>query len=239
VLDWQLRALAAAGIERVTVVVGFGADQVEAEIAERSAAGIRVDTLLNPLYDRSDNLISCVVARPAMQTDFLLLNGDTLFQPEIVSRLLASRRTPVAMAVARKSSYDADDMKVSGRNGTVLRVGKDLPSDTVNGEAIGVSLFRGDGPRLFAEALDRMLQEPDAHRRWYLSAVNLLAAGGSVGAVPVGSLGWAEIDYPQDLVRAQTLVSRWRDPRPRAPQAIATVGDEADSAVRIEALPRY
>jgi choline kinase len=236
VLDWQLRALAEAGVYRATVVVGFGASMVEAEIAERGGAGMQVETLLNPHYDRSDNLVSCWAARSEMQDDFLLLNGDTLFQPAVVSRLLRSQRSPVAMGLARKTSYDADDMKVSGHNGNVLRVGKDLQADTVTGEAIGVSLFRDDGPRLFERALDRILHEPDAHRRWYLSAVNLLAEGGFVRGVPVGGMGWTEIDTPQDLARAQSLVARWHDVRPRAPLSITA--EDADAPVPIEARSR-
>ena len=74
VLERQLLALRAAGVQRATVVVGFGAEQVEAELKTRCPAGMEVGTIHNPLYDSSDNLVSCLTARSAMEQDFLLLH---------------------------------------------------------------------------------------------------------------------------------------------------------------------
>ncbi len=104
-----------------------------------------------------------------------------------------------------------------------MRVGKDLGAGDTDGEAIGVSLFRGDGPRLFRDAIEEVLAESDSARRWYLSAVTLLAARGHVRAVSVDGVGWAEIDYPQDLPRAAALVSGWSRVADRAgePRAVA------------------
>lgn len=222
VLEWQLRALAVAGIRRVTVVVGFGADEVQRRLAEICPSDLEVRTLFNPLYDRADNLISCLAARGEMTGDFLLINGDTLFEPAVVARLQVSEARPVAIAVASKGSYDADDMKVACRAERVLRVGKDLPASQVDGEAIGLSLFRGKGPRLFGDALEQVAREPDAHRRWYLSAVTLLAADRLVHAVSVDGVGWTEIDYPHDLERAEVFVSRWDGVPGYAGAALAT-----------------
>jgi hypothetical protein len=60
---------------------------------------------------------------------------------------------------------------------------------------------------LFRAALADVLLEPAGTRRWYLSAVNLLAARGEVHVVAVDGAGSAEIDYPHDLPRAQALVT--------------------------------
>jgi len=208
-LEWQLRALAAAGVRRGLIVTGFGADKVAQHLRDVCPQGMRVRTLFNPLYAHADNLVSCAEARPEMHEDFLLLNGDTLIEPAVIERLLASRPAPVTMAVAHKTVYDADDMKVKCTAGRVVRVGKDLELGDIDGEAIGVSLFRGDGPRLFRDAIEEMLGEADSVRRWYLSAVNLLAARGQVRAVSVDGIGWVEIDYPRDLQHAATLVCKW------------------------------
>lgn len=207
VLEWQLRMLAAAGIDQAVVVVGFGAAAIESQLSEITPPGMRVRTLFNELYDRSDNLVSCAVASPEMNEDFLLLNGDTLADPAVLDRLLASPTTPVAMAVARKDAYDADDMKVRCAGARVTRVGKDLEAGDTHGEAIGFSLYRGSGPALFTEALTDVLREPEGSRRWYLSAVNLLAARGLVHRVAIDGARWAEIDYPHDLPRAQAVVA--------------------------------
>jgi choline kinase len=233
VLEWQLRMLATAGVPEAVVVVGFGADAIERQLADITPTGMRVRTLFNELYDRSDNLVSCAVASPEMTGDFLLLNGDTLADPAVITRLLASPPVPVAMAIAQKDAYDADDMKVRCTGGRVARVGKDLDAAETNGEAIGFSLYRGGGPALFSEALTDILREPEGTRRWYLSAVNLLAGRGLVHRVSITGLKWAEIDYPDDLPRAQAVVA-WLAERPALiaamPWANPDVGGSEDGS---------
>lgn len=232
VLERQLLALQAAGVKRVTVVVGFGAKQVEEEIRARCPEGLEVGTIHNALYDSSDNLVSCLTARSAMEEDFLLLNGDTLFEPEIVSRLLASKPAPISMAASTKQAYDDDDMKVQVKDGRVRRVGKDLPPEATDGEAIGVCLMRGDGPRMFVNLLEEIASQPDGHSRWYLSAINVLAGLGNVDSVAVTGLRWIEIDYPQDLTKARASIPSWPSPNAAAgaPRAGST-SPEADLAL--------
>lgn len=230
VLERQLTALHAAGVRSVSIVVGFGAKLVEDEVATRTPHGLDVRTIHNELYDRSDNLVSCLAARDSMQEDFLLVNGDTLFQPEIVGRLLASQPAPISMAIASKPHYDDDDMKVHARGGRVWRIGKDLPADDSNGEAIGVCLMRGEGPGLFVTSLEKIEAEPDGHRRWYLSAINVLAGLGHVDMVPIGGLGWIEIDFPQDLEKAQATVPSWPTSVVAADEPRMTGTDGADLA---------
>jgi choline kinase len=209
ILEWQLETLEAAGVARATVVVGFRAEKVEQTLAARAHSAIDTSTIFNPRYDTADNLISCWVARDEMNEDFLLVNGDTLFESDVVHRLLASPPAPVTLAVGYKPEYDDDDMKVSCDGHMLRRVGKDLPASETSGESIGLLLFRGEGPRLFREALARATAQPEAGRLWYLSAVNDLAMRGMVQIASVEGLQWAEVDYWNDLDDAQKLVESW------------------------------
>lgn len=209
VLGWQLWALMAAGVREVVVVTGFGADRVDREIAAHPVPGLRVRSCFNPMFDRADNLVSCLAAREYMNGDFLLLNGDTLVEPEILSRLLRSANVLVCSAVVHKERYDADDMKVRSALGWMDHIGKDLAPTSVDSEAIGVSLYRGDGPSVFVEALEEVARQPDAARRWYLSAVELLALRGLVRTTAMDGLGYAEIDCVEDLAPAVALVASW------------------------------
>ena len=113
ILGWQLAALARAGIERAVVVIGFGAERVEAWLAANPVPGLACETLINPFYRSSDNLISCWLARGAMSDDFLLLNGDTIFEDAVLARVLDAPPAPIALAIDHKPTYDDDDMKVS------------------------------------------------------------------------------------------------------------------------------
>lgn len=207
-LAWQIDALRRCGVEDITVVVGFMADAVEAKLAELYGEN-SIRTLFNPFFDVADNLISCWVAREEMREDFMLLNGDTLFELAVPKRLLAAPAHPVTLAVSRKDHYDGDDMKVIREGDRLVRVGKTLPLDQVNAESIGMMCFRGDGPRLFRAALERAVRDPRALKQWYLSLIDSLADTGVVWTQPIWDLGWTEVDCPADLRRATAPGSPW------------------------------
>jgi choline kinase len=207
-LDWQIDQLLACGVDEVVVVTGFGADRVDALLARRQHRA-PVRTIYNPFFEVADNLASCWLARAEMDRDFLLLNGDTLFEPAVLRRLLESPLRPVTLAVDHKVHYDDDDMKVQLEAGRLLAVGKDLPLQRVDGESIGLMSFRGPGPALFRAALEAAMRSPRGLKQWYLSVVGDLAAQGRVWTCSIQGLDWAEVDYPLDLARAAKMVAGW------------------------------
>ena len=207
-IDWQIDQLAACGIDDVVVVTGFGAEHVE-EVLRRRTDGGGWKTVYNPFFEVADNLASCWMARTEMNEDFFLLNGDTLFEPTVVQRLLDSPVNPVTLATDHKAHYDDDDMKVQLAGRRLSRVGKDLPRDQVDGESIGLMLFREEGPSLFREALERAMRRPGALGQWYLSVIGQMAQAGHVWTQSIEGLDWAEVDYPLDLARAAKMVGQW------------------------------
>lgn len=207
-IGWQIDVLQQCGIDQISVVVGYGADQVDKLLA-RTCDPRHIRTLYNPFFDSADNLISCWAARIEMEEDFLLLNGDTLFEAAVLERLLDAPQHPVTLAVDCKEHYDDDDMKVIRAGERLVRVGKKLPLDEVNAESIGLMIFRGDGPRLFRETIERALRDAQALKQWYLSLIDTMADRGVVWTRSIEGLGWAEVDCPADLDRATRKVAEW------------------------------
>jgi len=210
VLQLQLEALARCGISRATVVSGFGVERVERFLAGMPPIGLDVDCLFNPFFAVSDNLATCWVAREAMCEDFVLLNGDTLFEAGVLRRLLASPPAPIRVAIDHKDAYDEDDMKVSlDDDGRLVAIGKALKPEIVHGESIGMLCFRGAGVRRFRAAVERAMRRPEALRAWYLSVVNSLAQEGCVETASIRGMWWREIDSHEDLAGVrQSLGSR-------------------------------
>jgi choline kinase len=217
-LEFQLATLASCGIRRVMVVSGFGMDRVERFLAGTPVPGLTVDLVFNPFYVVSDNLATCWVAREAMSEDFLLLNGDTLFEPTVLRRLLGSPVAPLTVTIDHKGAYDDDDMKVSlDDDGRLLAIGKTLKPEAVHGESIGLLLFRGPGVRRFRSAVERAMRRPEALRAWYLSVVDALAAEGGVETASIRGMWWREIDSREDLEEArESLLGPTAEWRPRA-----------------------
>jgi choline kinase len=229
-IDWQLSALARGGIDEAVIVVGFRRERVETILAARLAPP-RVRVVDNPRYAVGDNLVSCWMARHEMDEDFLLLNGDTLFEVDVLRGLLAAPARPITLAVDTKPAYDADDMKVTLEGDRVVGIGKQLPPAASHAESIGMLLFRGQGPALFRAGLERAVQTPEALRQWYLSVIDTLAASGVVWSASVGGRGWVEVDCPPDLEEADRLVATWEGGYRRR-HARASVVSESSHAQR-------
>ena len=205
-LEFQLRSLARCGIERVVVMVGYGADRVESEILRLAIPGLEVATEYNPFSATTDNLVTAWLARAAMDEDFVLLNGDTLFEDQILKRLLAVDRRPVAIATAKKPAYDEDDMKiVLGRDERLEAIGKRLPHLVPDGEAIGMTVFRGEGIDGFRRVLDEIVRTPEGGDAWYTAALDDLAGRLRIDTVPTGNCWWAEVDTLDDLRRVREV----------------------------------
>lgn len=206
-LDWQLDALAANGIDDIVVVTGFKTEAVEAHLLARGQSAVR--TLFNPFFQVADNLGSVWLTRGEMTGDFLILNGDTLVTADLVAKVLKDAHAPITVTVDRKPTYDADDMKVRREGPRLVAIGKTLPLDEVNAESIGMLLFRGEGGRIFAETVDAVMHTPEGTRSWYLKVINRIAESAYVGTVSIEGHEWGEVDFPADVVAARALTAGW------------------------------
>lgn len=211
VLGLQLATLAQAGVRDVTVVTGFLPHLVEEEIervnGELNAGEPRIRTLYNPFYQIADNLASCWMARDAMREDFLVINGDTLFEPAIVAAVLNGPRSgEIQVTVDKKAAYDADDMKVTLDGERLTAIGKTLLASNSHAESIGMIRFVGGGPKRFTDKLEAMMRSPDGVSSWYLKAIDALARDGtSVTTCSIEGLTWAELDTPEDFENVTRL----------------------------------
>ncbi len=207
-LEWQIDMLLKAGFEDIVVVVGFCAEQVENLVAQNYPEQVR--TLYNPFYQVADNMGTCWLVRNEMDRDFVLINGDTLFEQEVVETLLKGARHAITLATDHKDeAYDDDDMKVTLNGRQLLNVGKQIPAEHIHGESIGMLRFQGEGPALFREHLDREMRREASVKRWYLSTIAQLAQTGQVGIQSIKGLAWGEVDCQADLVNAEQLTANW------------------------------
>jgi len=216
-LEHQVESLAANGIDDIVVVTGFGHRVVE-DVVSR-IRGISVRTLYNPFYALSDNLGTSWVARSEMKAPFLLINGDTLFEPSTLAQLLSGKQSyPITLATDHKKGYDADDMKISAEGDQLKRVGKKLNKDIVNGESIGMMVFNQAGAEAFVQKVESLMAGSDGLVRWYLSAIDELAVAGMVGISSIQGHGWCEVDDLADFVHAENVIRGWFAPNePIAP----------------------
>src|SRR5262245_22471707 len=132
VLEVQLRTLAQCGIRHVTIMVGYSAEKIEHFLTTHPIAHLTVQTRYNPFFATTNTAVTCWLATRDMTEDFVLVNGDKLFEAEILRRVLTATGAPLVMAIDQKASYDADDMKVTlNSGGRLTAVGKSLPDSII------------------------------------------------------------------------------------------------------------
>jgi choline kinase len=207
-LCWQLRALEAAGLEEAVVVTGFGANLVDAEVSRLGLSSLKVRTVFNPFYALAANLASCWLARREFDGPVLLLNGDTIFETEIASRLIAAPPAEITVTVDRKPTYDSDDMKVLTEGSSLRAIGKTI--EQYDAESIGFLRFSAEGAERFSHAVDEAMRKPEGLRRWYLSVIDHIAQTTSaVHVQSIEGLEWGETDFPEDVEQNIALTARW------------------------------
>jgi len=208
-LDRQLDALAANGVEQAVVVTGFHDELVNETIAARTG-GPAVRTIYNPFYKVADNLGSLFIAREELAGDCLVWNGDTLVSDQLMRRAIGNAREGICVTIDRKDTYDADDMKVVvDGDGRLHAIGKRLPLEDVNAESIGLLAFRSGGAELFREWIEKAIRTGEGTTIWYLRVIHQVAQAHPVWTFDINGEEWGEVDFPEDVASAAELTARW------------------------------
>jgi choline kinase len=199
----------AAGADDITVVGGFGFDQVGAEIARRA---LPVRLVENRAF-RDGNLISLAAARPHVEdaAEFLLMNVDHIYRPAIAA-LAAAPADDVTAFVDTDRTLGDDDMKVErDAGGRIRRIAKTL--DRWDAGYVGMTKVpRAAAARYWATADAALAAEGRA-----IHVERVLARLADAGTAPavrdVSGHGWLEVDLPEERARADEAVRRggWLD----------------------------
>ena len=197
VLESQLDHIALAGIMDVTIVTGYKTEQIEAKILGYGDMSISI--CYNPFFATSNNLISAWMAVRQTNENFVLVNGDDVFKPHVLTGLIESRND-ITMVIDRKENYDEDDMKVITEEDRVFRVSKKIPAEDANGESIGMIFFRNKGHMIISETMEKMVRKKENMNIFYLAALQeIMDKGYAVNYFECSKDDWAEIDFHSDL----------------------------------------
>lgn len=203
ILQRAVSALASHGVDHLVIATGYREDAI---VRALEHAPMKITYRRNPDFERTQNSVSLALCRDVLEDcAFLRLDGDLVFDAEILSRLDDST-APLAAAVDRERALDGEAMKVELDGGRILRFGKGIPLERAFGESIGIERVSGElsGP-LFV-ALDRARAAGETGLYYEDVYSRLIAAGHRAEAVDVSGLVWCEIDSADDLQAAESLL---------------------------------
>jgi choline kinase len=200
-LTRMLQALESIGIAETTLVVGHCADQVQ-RVAGTRLGGMRIGYVENPDYTRG-SVLSLYAAREHLTGPTLVMDADVLFPREFLRRLVASPSAS-AFLVDRGFSDTGEEVKYYTRGDRIIALGKKFVPESweLVGEGVGFFKCGTEHAADLIRFLERVIEETNGANE-YEDAFNLLVAHRPVGWVDVTGLPWTEIDFAEDLRRAQ------------------------------------
>jgi choline kinase len=204
ILDCCLEHLSAAGISGVVLVVGYRKDLVRRLVADRP--GPNIVFIDNDDFAVTNTAYSFHLALAGMDDDFVLINGDVLFDRGILTDLIA-HPSPNCVAVDTEIPLDHEEIKVIASNGRVERISKELDPRRSLGEAIGLyKVGRRTIPGLLTVYED--LERKGECRHYFEKGFERICEEAGEGDRAFGlsftrGRPWVEIDTLEDFAHAQ------------------------------------
>lgn len=206
-LERHIACLGRLGIARVIVVVGFQAARIQAELV---SADMEVVLISNPDYRRG-SILSLLAAKDELgrREDLLLMDADVLYDFPILERLMT---TSIANCFLLDRDLPPGDepVKLCVRDGVLVEFSKHPRPDVAYdfaGESVGFFRFSGDVAGRLAERTASYANNGKAEAP-YEDAIRdlLLARPHDFGFEDITNLPWIEIDFPEDIARAETEI---------------------------------
>lgn len=208
-LQRHLEYLQRCGADEVVLVAGYRRELIEAETA--CLGGLPQPRVVhNPKYQHG-SLVSLWAAREWLTADqpILLMDADVLYDIRILERLSRSEHTDCFL-LDRDYERGAEPVKLCVRQGRLVDFRKQIDPDLeydYSGESVGFFRFSPAKARRLAETVQNYV-ETGALDTPHEEAVRdlLLAAPQDFAFEDITGLPWIEIDFPEDLARAEAEI---------------------------------
>ena len=207
-LERHCRNLSACGVDNLTICVGHAAEQIASALQGLS----RPVTLLhyNPLY----TLGSCLSLWSVRHTllcgdDVLVMDADVLYHPDILRRLVNSP-LPNCYLMDRDFAPGDEPVKLCVAGDRIVelrkRVADGLRYDRI-GESVGFFKFDAATALRLARLIAAYIADGRREQAHEEALRDLaLCDDIAIGVEDVTGLPWLEIDFPEDLIRAEHQV---------------------------------
>lgn len=155
-LDWDLAALKAAGINDICFIGGYQIDKVRAQYPQFTFRH-------NDNWENNNILLSLMYAEDLMNEPFICTYADVLYTPELLKSLLDGQGDIVLSVdtcwmkrYEHRTMHPPDDAeKVTVSNGIVTRVHRAIEPDKAHGEYTGLAKFSKAGATQLKEHFHR------------------------------------------------------------------------------------
>lgn len=205
-LQRTIDAVAAAGVTEVVIVTGYRGGMIRSFVDSHYPGGITFHFIDNADYQTTNNIYSLWLTRPYTEgRDTLLLDSDILFDPRVISALLAEDGSVLAM---NRHELGEEEIKViADSRGMVTELSKTCSIADALGESVGIEKMTATYTRaLFAE-LEVMMERERLVNVFYERAFErLIPQGHRFRYVDTTRFFSIELDTVDDFNQARALI---------------------------------
>ncbi len=199
VLQYIIDSLIENDIRDIVIVVGHGREDLIDHFQMGGDQGVRIRYMIQHKQEGVEHAILTAKEELEGEDKFLLVNGDVLVEPEMVTRTLSNHETmggEVTMLVTLVSNPEQFGTVKISSNGIVEKlVEKGGPDRYVSNYAVaGVSVFS-----------TKVLPLLEKHGSMELAFEEFIKDGNQVSAT-VWEKEWAEFTWPWDILAANRIV---------------------------------
>lgn len=205
-LERSIDALVQNGISELVLVTGYLHEQIETFVAQKYPA-LKVTLIYNDVYDKTNNIYSLWLARPAVEgQEMLLLDSDLLYDPEIVSRVLADPSANTLTLI--RHELGEEEMKVvTNAEGEITEISKTCSPADAAGESLGIEKMSPAYTTALYRELEGMMRDEHLENKFYeLAFLRLIAQGHSYHVLDVTDLFSCELDTVEDFENAKERI---------------------------------
>ena len=199
-LDRYLESLKESSITEVTFVLGHLKEMILPRLKEAENT-FKTHYIYNENYTRG-SITSLWEARERLQGDVLIMDADVLFHPTLLKRLLESPKKSCFL-LEEDFTDTGEEMKlfVQGERVTAISKKNVLKTPLV-GEGVGFLKLAGEHCPQLRNTLEDFIREGRLDAE-YEEALDRLLSCCEVGYESVDGLPWIEIDFEEDIRRAE------------------------------------
>jgi choline kinase len=204
-LERHIAILRHYGIDRLMIVKGYRAESIDAELARLGVDGF-AGTILNPHF-RAGSIVSLWALRPYLLSgqDVVIMDADVLYDHRLLAPLFSSRHGNCFL-LDSTSGKDDESVKIGVADGTIVALDRRLAAfHEYAGEWVGFVRLTPEAAARLVEAM-RLHIENGRSSLWLEAALGDLLAGSRdlrFGHEDIAGLPWIEIDFPEDVTRAE------------------------------------
>ena len=206
-LQRSMDALIANGVREFCIVTGYLHEMIEDFVQKQYADSIKVTFIYNKVYETTNNIYSLWLARPfAEGQEVLLLDSDLLYDPLIVTRVLASD-APNVLTLIRHELGEEEMKVVTDERGSIKEISKTCNPANAAGESLGIEKMGVEYTKALYKELEPMMNEEHLENVFYERAFErLIPQGHTYQVLDVTELFSCELDTIEDFENAKAKI---------------------------------